>query len=512
MREPMDIHQRLIRLKSNLERVNRAWTHDDYDQLMGFFVDIFPQLIGGQRCSIFIADRDSEEVWLKFGTNLTEKQIKAPRTGSIVGKSISTGRVIIQNNLDTQEGYHSVTDRKTEFVTRDLICVPIKSLFDDTYIGAVEVLNKISGESFSQTDAKLLQRAVKYLSLAIESNSVSERISTISQQVEEDIEKSGEDLFGSNRVIAESDGMRKVIQITQQVGALPVNIFISGESGTGKEVIARMAHHMGDKRGRPFVAVNCSSIPEQLMESEFFGHEKGAFTGAMNSRQGRFEEAEGGTLFLDEIADMPASIQPKFLRILQEMEGARLGGNRVRKYNFRLISATSRDLRGEVEKGKFREDLFFRLFAVDIDIPPLRERRDDILPLALMFLRRTNEKFEKRVAGFSLETLQLFESYYWPGNVRQLQHEVERLVALTPNNETISPESCSQKLLPSMSKTNEPTFDTLSLPTQRKNLEIQLIKKALKRARGNKIKAAQMLEITRQSLHNKIRQYQLEMA
>lgn len=453
-------------------------------------------------------------MWLKFGTGVAESEIVAPKEGSIVGQAISTGKTVFRSDLDQSKGFHALSDQKTDFVTRNIICVPIHSLVDKHHIGAVQVLNKNNGEDFSKDDELFLQQVVKYLALSIQHNAVSDEIIHISRGMHEEITRSGLNLLGKHKFIAESSNMKRVLDIARQVGPLPVNVFITGESGTGKEVIARMIHEQTqDRRTRPFVAVNCSSIPENLMESEFFGYEKGAFTGAGASRMGRFEEAAGGTLFLDEISEMPLSIQPKFLRAIQEKEGMRLGGNKMYHYDFRIVSASAKDLRDEVTKGNFREDLFFRLFSVDIPLPPLRERTEDVVPLILMFLEEVSHRFQKKTDGFSPELLALFESYSWPGNVRQLQHEVERLVALTPDGSIISEKNCSLALKNNTSTSPSNPLempDTLSLPIQRHNLEISLIKKALNRTKGNKIRAAELLEITRQSLHNKIRQHKIE--
>ncbi|MBF0447980.1 MAG: sigma-54-dependent Fis family transcriptional regulator [Magnetococcales bacterium] len=510
MYESATIQQRLVSLKSLLDRINRSWTKADYEQLMQFFVEMFPRLLEAERCSIFISEVGSESIWLKFGTGLKEKEIVAPRDGSIVGRSITHGTTIIQSDLDQELGFHSKTDQETDFITRNLICVPIKSLVGEYYIGAVEILNKKSSVGFTEIDEQLIHKAVKFLSLSLENNTIADEMIRISRGVHEEITRSGRQTENHHKFIAESPAMRRVVDMAHKVGPLPVNVFITGASGTGKEVIARIIHEQSeDRRNRPFVAVNCSSIPETLMESEFFGYEKGAFTGAVSARMGRFEEAAGGTLFLDEIADMPLSIQPKFLRAIQENEGMRLGGNKIHHYKFRIISASSRDLREEVKKGRFREDLFFRLFSIDISIPPLRERREDVVPMAMMFLKEVNHRFKKNVAGFSSDVLALFESYSWPGNVRQLQHEVERLVALTANRENISMDFCSLRSDLSRDHGDDRKPETFSLPQHKRQTEIRLISKALEITNGNKIQASKMLEITRQSLHNKIKLYQI---
>ncbi len=293
----------------------------------------------------------------------------------------------------------------------------------------------------------------------------------------------------------------------------PINMHVCGESGSGKEVIARLIHENSISNAGAFVAVNCSSIPEHLMESEFFGHEKGAFTGAVSSRSGRFEEAENGTLFLDEVGDMPLSIQPKFLRAIQEMEGIRIGSNMVRKYNFRIISASSKSLRKEVDAKRFREDLLFRLFALEVHIPPLRERKEDIIPLAMLFLDDTCRRFQKKVSGFSKAVIDFFENHHWPGNFRQLQREVERLVALTPEGCQMKRDNCSANDQQQNQKNAFAETDSLSglnLRENKNHLEQQLIKKALKQASGSKAQAANLLGITRQGLHYKIKAYDIQ--
>jgi transcriptional regulator with PAS, ATPase and Fis domain len=312
--------------------------------------------------------------------------------------------------------------------------------------------------------------------------------------------------------VAESPTMKNILNQVRLVSATPVNVIIQGENGTGKELIARMIHEESNRHNQSFVGVNCASIPETLVESEFFGYEKGAFTGAHTSRGGYFEEASGGTLFLDEIADMPISIQPKFLRAIQEGEGYRLGSKRLVTYDVRIISATNKNLKQEVEAGRFREDLFFRLFSVEISVSSLRERKEDIAPMAFVFLEDVCKRFEKKVAGFSSDVIRLFEEYHWPGNVRQLRREVERMVVLTPSGEQITLDKCSGDLLRSVisTATEEPLgLLHIPLPSQIKSLEIRLIRKALKETNGNRTHAAKLLGITRQGLQKKIRRYEI---
>lgn len=314
------------------------------------------------------------------------------------------------------------------------------------------------------------------------------------------------------QLIAESQPMQQILGTVRTVSRSPVNVLIHGESGTGKEVIARMIHLNSDRKDKPFVAVNCASIPENLMESEFFGYEKGAFTGAITSRGGRFEEADGGTLFLDEIGDMPLMMQPKFLRVIQEGEGSRLGSNKLVRYDLRIISASNKDLRSEVEKGRFREDLFYRIFSVEIYIPPLMERREDIVPLTMFFMNRVCRRFKKKVKGFSPELLHFFEEYPWPGNVRQLLHEVEHLVALTPEGERISLKHCSpelQRFRNTALSTLMQDRSSLSIPQRTEEIELACIREALFKTNGNKLQASKLLGITRQGLDKKLKRYKM---
>jgi two-component system response regulator HydG len=242
-----------------------------------------------------------------------------------------------------------------------------------------------------------------------------------------------EDVPGLKGVIGKSLGFKKALELAKRVSGSQANVLITGESGSGKEVIARAVHELGDKKDGPFIAINCSAIPENLLESELFGHAKGAFTGAHDKKIGLFEEANKGTLFLDEIGDLSLPLQAKLLRVLQERKVKRIGENQYREITARIICATHKDLRKEVAEGKFREDLYFRLNVIPIYMPPLRERKDDILPLSEYFLRKFSLMNNVNVRGFSKEAVQKLENLKWRGNVRELENAIERAVVLTTN-------------------------------------------------------------------------------
>ena len=505
----------LTLLKNKLVQVSGAWTVDDYRSFITFYSRILPELMRTERCTIFIMEQDENKIGSIFGTGLEEAQIEPPLEGSVVGQVIRTGKSRIENELAGLPGYHAELAEKTGFTSRNLICSPIRAMSGKPIIGAIQLLNKLDNENFEVADLERLDEIAHFLSLSIESVVLNQEILTLASSIGKEVDRFEQETVAGVVLVAESPAMREVIDLVNVISSTPVNVLIQGENGTGKELIAQMIHERGDRGDKAFVPVNCACIPESLVESEFFGHERGAFTGADRSRRGLFESAEGGTLFLDEIGEMPLMIQPKILRAIQEGEGSRLGSNKTIDYDLRLISASNRDLGLEIKEGRFREDLFFRLFSVEIVIPPLRERKEDILPLAQNFLQQTNERFSKQVAGFSSEVIGLFESYPWPGNVRQLLKEVERLVALTENGQIIVPDRCSRELYSfftnSSKRRRETDYHDLSIPAQTKRLEVDLIKKALSQTNGNKSKAADILKITRQGLLKKIKRFEIKL-
>jgi two-component system, NtrC family, response regulator AtoC len=282
-------------------------------------------------------------------------------------------------------------------------------------------------------------------------------------------------------------------------------ILITGETGTGKEVVARAIHHNSPRRANRFVAINCSAIPETLLEAELFGHVRGAFTGAVGARQGRFEQAHKGTLFLDEVGTMSTALQMKLLRALQEREFERVGDNQTIKVDVRVIAATNSDLGKMVSEGSFREDLYYRLNVIPIQLPPLRERRDDIPILVKHFL----EKFSASTATVSQGAMRLLMAYPWPGNVRQLENAVERAVALSAGRETLDvadlPSEVQTTTQPAATPFVDFPDDGLDMPSYLAAIEKDLIQRALDRTRGNRNRAADLLGIKRTTLVEKLR-------
>jgi transcriptional regulator with PAS, ATPase and Fis domain len=295
------------------------------------------------------------------------------------------------------------------------------------------------------------------------------------------------------------------------VAQTETTVLLTGESGTGKEVVARFIHHGSRRSDGAFIAINCAALPDQLLESELFGHERGAFTGAVAAKPGRIEQANGGVLFLDEVGEMAPTVQAKLLRVLEEREFLRLGGTKLLHADIRVIAATNRDLHAAMRRNEFREDLYYRLGVFEIVLPPLRERLDDILELAYAFLEELGETVGRPAAGISREAKEQLLAYSWPGNVRELRNAVERAVILADGAQIRSEHLPVPHARPSSSPT---TVDasTVSLPSGGVNLEAlerSLVAKALTQARYNKTRAAKLLGLTRAQLYSRIEKYGL---
>ena len=342
--------------------------------------------------------------------------------------------------------------------------------------------------------------------------------------------------IGDHSIIGNSQEIRDVFGVVEKAATSESTVMIFGESGTGKELIARALHQNSKRESKPFIAVNCGAIPHELLESELFGYEKGAFTGASHTRIGRLELANEGTVFLDEIGDMPAALQVKLLRVLAEQEIDRLGGSKPVKVNVRFITATHRNLEDEIKEGKFREDLYYRLNIIPIVIPPLRDRKSDIPLLVQHFLKRCNENQDRQVKGISDETIQMLANYSWPGHIRELGNFIERMVVLSVGD-NITPRDLPEKGLGEVPRENLPPMEKpecelsptemlqnglkqsffiglpeggINLKSAVEDFERGLITEALEKTNWVKNKAAGLLELNRTTLVEKIKKMGLK--
>ncbi len=310
-------------------------------------------------------------------------------------------------------------------------------------------------------------------------------------------------LTSFEEIVGESPQMESIRQTINTVAPSDANVFIWGESGTGKELVAKALHAKSKRAAKPFIAINCAALPKDILENELFGHEKGAFTGALNQKPGCFELADGGTLFLDEIGEMSTETQAKLLRAIEEQSFRRLGGRNEISVDVRIIAATNREVTSALDRGILRSDLYYRLSVVELELPPLRARRQDIVPLAMHFLRLFSLKYGKEMKGFTSEYIEMLQSYHWPGNVRELRNAIERAVVICPG-ESISVLDLPEKILKTQS---EIAHISIPIGSSVEEAEKKLILETLASVGNNKAKAARILGVSRKTLHNKLHSF-----
>jgi two-component system response regulator AtoC len=326
-----------------------------------------------------------------------------------------------------------------------------------------------------------------------------------------------ETTYNFSNIISRNERMQQAFKLVRQVAETDVTVLVLGETGTGKELVARAIHFNSTRRDKPFITINCSAIPETLLESELFGHEKGAFTGANKQRVGKFEEAEGGTVFLDEIADLPLHVQTKLLRFLQEKQVERVGGNVSITVDVRVVAATNRNLTEMVKAGQLREDLYYRLNVFPITLPPLRERTDDIPVLAEYFLKKHQSLVRQQIVGFSPSVIHQMMNYEWSGNVREMENLIKRAIIKTDGN-TITTLELPQQILTSSSDEIRESPTTTSVPYKSyldhvvRDAEERYLLRALKECKGNLNQVAKMMDVDRKTVYRKIEEYKIDVS
>ena len=329
------------------------------------------------------------------------------------------------------------------------------------------------------------------------------------RRLKEQIQKIEGD-YKFHNMVTRSKAMKSLFQLAGKAAQYKTTVLILGDSGTGKELIARGIHYSGDRAENPLVPVNCGGIPETLLESELFGHRKGAFTGADRNKKGLFQEADGGTIFLDEIGELPLSLQVKLLRVLQENEVRPIGDSKSTKIDVRVVAATAKDLEEEVGKGTFRQDLYYRLNVMTIKLPPLNERTEDIPLLCNRFITQFNKSLDKNVSGLAPEAMSRMLEYAWPGNVRELENSIERAMVVAEDS-LLLPDHFPAEIINNNESASPDLFDGFSLKEAQKFLEKKLVPRALKETGGNRTRAARLLEISHPSLLTKIKAYNIDL-
>jgi len=429
----------------------------------------------------------------------------------VAGWVLREKRPVVIQDASKDDRFFKGIDLQESFVTKSMICLPLRTR--KGLIGVIYALNKLEGE-FTARETRLLEILSGIIAISIENARLYGKLKDHASSLEQEnlrLKSQVQDRFNLQGIIGSSPAMRQVFALMDKVIDTTTSVLIQGETGTGKELVARAIHYNGCLKEKPFVAENCGALSENLLESELFGHIKGAFTGAITDKKGLFELAHGGTIFLDEIGEMPVAMQVKLLRVLQEGQVRRVGGTRYINVDVRLIASTNRSLEDEVKKGTFREDIFYRVNVFPITLPPLRERREDIPLLSAHFLKKLTKKQKRPSARLTPRALNLLSQYDWPGNVRELQNEIERALTLAERDKEIREEFLSAKINASLSpKISIPATDcTLQEVTQR--IEQQMVIEALEKTEGNRSQAARILGLTRQGLLNKIARYHIEL-
>jgi Nif-specific regulatory protein len=467
----------------------------DLRQAVGPVLQAMAKYLGMLRGTIALLNRETGEIAIEAAYGLSDSQKERGRYKlgeGVTGKVVQTGRPAVVPRISEEPLFLNRTGARKGLRKKDIsfICVPIK--LGNEAIGALSA-DRVFSEGISlEEDVRLMSIIASLIAQAVRlrRSAQEER----EQLVEENLRLQEElkDRFRPANIIGNSKAMQIVYDQIAQVARSSTTVLLRGETGAGKELVAHAVHYNSDRAGKPFVKVNCAALPETLIESELFGHEKGAFTGAIAQRKGRFELASGGSIFLDEIGDLSAHTQIRLLRVLQEKEFERVGSNETIKTDARIITATNRDLESMVEQGKFRQDLYYRLNVFPIHIPPLRGRKPDIPLLADFFVEKYSRIHHKDIKRISTPAIDMLMSYHWPGNVRELENCLERAV-LVSNDDVLHGHHLPPTLQTAEATNTQPAGN---LDATLDNIEREMLLDALKSARGNMAKAARTLGIT----------------
>jgi Nif-specific regulatory protein len=506
----------------------------DLDELVQLVVEKCCDTFGAEGASVLRRDSESDELYFPYvvasDPAVAEKLagMRFAADQGIAGEVVRTGRSILVEDAAGDARINREADRLTGITTRSLLAAPLTT--HQGTIGVLQLVNRAGG-TFTTDDLAFLESLAGSVAVAIENAELVRQLKASEGRLRTQVGVLRRDLARQDRfteIVGTSAAMAEVFRLMESAAPTPITVLIQGESGTGKELVARGIHKASERADGPFIAVNCAALAENLLESELFGHRRGSFTGASHDRVGLFEAAKGGTIFLDEVGEMPAVMQAKLLRVLQEGEVVPVGDNRPRRVDVRVVSATNRDLAEEVRRGGFREDLYYRVATFPITLPALRERREDILPIAARMLAGTAERYRKRIAGFEQSAIDLLVRYDWPGNVRELQNEIERATALARDEEAIVASHLSAKLRgaapePRPAAAGEAegnagdakgarratSLQLASLRDARAAFEADFITKTLAASGGNITRAAQAMGLSRVALQKKMKEYGL---
>jgi Nif-specific regulatory protein len=476
----------------------------DPEEILNQSLQQLAKVLEANASSIWLINELTQRLYVASATGEKSKQVKGIDLEigqGIAGWVVKEGKPFITDDARFEMHHARDVAKKLNFEGITMICVPMRSR--DRIIGAVEALNKADRRAFNEKDLVLLSVFANLTGIALENA----RFYSMVQQENTVLRRElGKRRIEFQNIIGRGPKMADVFECMDLVAPTNSTVLIRGDSGTGKEMVAQSIHNASLRASKPFIAVNCAALPDALLESELFGHEKGAFTGAIARKEGRFELAHSGTLFLDEIGDMPTGLQAKVLRVLQDGEFYRVGGTHPIRCDVRIIAATNQDLDEKMKAGTFREDLYYRLNVITIFLPPLRDRVEDIPLLIEHFLTKSAAENKRKKSGFTPQALQILMNYPWPGNIRELENAIERAVVLGKTDMVEVGD-----LPPSLREKKQALVDyTTSLEDAQRQFKKKHIKNILFQTEGNRSKAAKILQIQRTYLSRLIKELDID--
>ncbi|HJU09954.1 MAG TPA: sigma 54-interacting transcriptional regulator [Candidatus Binataceae bacterium] len=516
------------------ELANAFAQRTDLDELIPYVVQSLREKLPASGVSLLLLDESRNELEFAYNSegNSEASQrligLRMPADRGVAGAVLRQRAPELIVNAQDDQRHYSEVDRKTGTSTGSMLAIPL--LAGERRLGVIEAVRRSGEPSFTTVDMETLEQLGSSIAIALENAGRFRQIKASADQLRAQVGALRRELARHDRfseIVANSAAMLDMFNLMEAAAGSSISVLIQGETGAGKELVARAIYRTSDRASGPFMALNCAAIPDGLMESELFGHRRGAFTGALEDKPGLFRAASGGVLFLDEVGDMPPAMQAKLLRAIEERQVTAVGDIRPHKIDVRLLAATNRDLRAAIADHSFREDLYYRLAALTIRVPPLRQRREDIPSLVALFLRGAAEKHRRRIAGLQPEVIELLTNAEWPGNVRQLQNEIERAVAVAVarDSETISLHHLSPELVASVKSAPAatekiaegiqaaampvPGAKSLSLADALAFCERNIIAQALSQHNHNVSRTAVSLGISRITLQKKMKEYSL---
>jgi Nif-specific regulatory protein len=507
--EPAEAHAGEVRKLSTLLEASQALSATlDLKEALHRVLEILGRHHGAVRSTVVLLNEDTGEVGVEAsaGAVTQGKRIRYRLGEGITGKVVETGKPIIVPRVSREPMFLHRAAERPELAEQELTYISAPVALDGKTIGALSIDLHYKAERDYNRTAKFLGVVASMIAQAVRVHRLIEADRQRLVDENTHLRQELKERYDFSNLVGTSGPMRQVYEQIAQVARTSTTVLLRGESGTGKELIAHAIHYNSARAKKPFIKVSCAALPHDLIESELFGYEKGAFTGALTSKKGRFELADGGTLFLDEIGDLNLATQVKLLRVLQEKEFERLGSTITVRANIRLVAATNKDLEAAIAAGQFREDLYYRLNVFAIYVPPLRERKPDITLLADYFVEKFSREHGKRVKRISTPAIDMLASYHWPGNVRELANAVERGVVVCEG------QVLHAHHLPPTLQTAEAsgTVQTTSLKEAMDAFEKDALQDALKTARGNRAKAARLLSTTERIFNYRVRKFGID--